>query len=115
MSTLLDKLKKELEVGLPFMEGRENAKLVCEMPYTVKDFGYLRDKKNQQQYVCFITEENKDKFFFGGSVVTDTFKKIEGILTEEELQQVLSEGLKVVFHEQKSKDNLRTYIVMELI
>ena len=115
MTNLLEKLKKELESGLPFMEGRENGKLVCETPYTIKDFGYLRDKKTQQPYVCFIVDENKEKFFFGGSVLTDTFKKIEGILSEEELQQLLTEGLRVVFHEQKSKDNLRTYIVMELV
>ena len=115
MTNLLERLKKELESGLPFMEGRKNAKIVCEMKYTITDFGYLRDKKTQQPYVSFIAKENDKNFFFGGSVVTDTFKKIEGILTEDELAEVLAEGLQVVFHEQKSKDNLRTYIVMELV
>ena len=115
MTNLLKRLKKELETGLPFMEGRENGKITCEMKYTITDFGYLRDKKTQQPYVCFISKENEQKFFFGGSVVTDTFKKIEAILSSEELAQILNEGLQVVFHEQKSKDNLRTYIVMELV
>lgn len=115
MTNLLEKLKRELELGLPFMEGREKGKIVTEMKYTVKDFGYLKDKKNQTDYVCFITEENKELFYFGGGVVTDTFKKIEGILSKGELESLLSDGLHVVFHEQKSKDGFRTYVTMELV
>lgn len=115
MNELLLKLKKELTNGLPFMEGREKGSLVCDVPFTVNNFGFLKDKNTQQPYVCFTIKEDETKFYFGGGVVTDTFKKIETILSEEELKSLLNDGLHVMFHEQRSKDNMRSYITMELI
>lgn len=115
MNELLLRLKKELSNGLPFMEGREKGSLVCEVPFTVNNFGFLKDKQTQEPYVCFTIKEDDTKFYFGGGVVTDTFKKIEGVLSEQELESILNEGLHVMFHEQRSKDNLRAYMVMELI
>lgn len=115
MNELLLRLKKELSNGLPFMEGREKGSLVCEVPFTVNNFGFLKDKKTQEPYVCFTIKEDDTKFYFGGRVVTDTFKKIEAVLSEQELESILIEGLHVMFHEQRSKDNLRAYMVMELI
>lgn len=115
MNNLLAKLKKELSIGLPFMEGREKGSLVCETPFTVNNFGFLKDKQTQQPYVCFTIKEDDTKFYFGGGVVTDTFKKIESILSDEDLESILNEGLHVMFHEQRSKDNMRSYMTMELI
>lgn len=115
MNELLLRLKKELSNGLPFMEGREKGSLVCEVPFTVNNFGFLKDKQTQEPYVCFTIKEDDTKFYFGGGVVTDTFKKIEAVLSEQELESILNEGLHVMFHEQRSKDNLRAYMVMELI
>lgn len=115
MNELLLKLKKELTYGLPFMEGREKGTLVYDIPLTVNNFGFLKDKNTHQPYACFTIKEDDTLFFFGGGVVTDTFKKIETILSEEELKTLLNDGLHVMFHEQRSKDNMRSYTIMELI
>lgn len=115
MNNVLAKLKKEISNGLPFMEGREKGSLVCEVEFTVDNFGFLKDKQTQQPYVCFTIKEDDTKFYFGGGVVTDTFKKIESILSEDDIISLLNDGLHVMFHEQRSKDNMRSYTVMELI
>lgn len=115
MNNVLAKLKKELTNGLPFMDDRDQGTLACDISLTVNNFGFLKDKNTQKPYVCFTTKEDDTKFYFGGSVVTDIFKKIETILSEEELKSLLNDGLHVMFHEQRSKDNMRTYMTMELI
>lgn len=115
VSEILKKVKAELSAGLPFMEGRENGTIVCGYEFTITEFGFLTDNENERPYVSFLVKEDDEHFFFGGSVITEKLQTIKNLLTEEELTELLNEGLKVTFVKKKSKDKNREYTDMELI
>lgn len=93
-------------VKVDFMKGRESGKTseILGKKYTIKDYGFLQDDKGEE-YSVFILDEIKDKFFFGGTVLTKNLKEF----TEDEKAEVQREGLPVLFREQKSKTTKRTY------
>lgn len=115
IAELLKKVKAELSAGLPFMEGRENGSLVCDVEFTITEFGFLTDNENDRPYVSFLVREDDEHFFFGGSVVTKKLQTIKELLSEDELKALLTEGLKVKFITKKSKDKKRDYTDMELV
>lgn len=116
INAILKKVKQELSAGLPFMEGKEQGSIPTEVEVTVKEFGMLKDKEqNDREYVCFLIEEDNEHFFFGGSVITETFQTIQGIVSEIELKQLLEAGLKVKFHKKLSTEKNREYMAMELV
>ena len=63
-------------------------------------------------FICFIDEQHEDKYFFGGSVLTEKFKQIELSFTEDEIKELLAMGIEIVCTEKKSKNN-RKYISVE--
>ena len=105
---ILKQVKNNLEVTLPIMEGREKGSLVLNVDMTVQDWGYLTDHEKNEDYVAFIVKEDNNNFYFGGSVTTDKFKKID-LMGEEVVTTLKSNGLPVVFEEKKSKSSGMKY------
>ena len=105
---ILRQVKNQLEVTLPLLEGREKGSLVLNMEMTVKDWGYLTDHEKNADYDDFIVKEDNNNFYFGGSVTTDKFKKID-LMGEEVVTTLKSNGLPVTFEEKKSKSSGMKY------
>ena len=105
---VLKQVKNQLEVTLPLMEGREKGSLVLDVNMTIKDWGYLTDHEKGEDYVAFIIEEDANNFYFGGSVITDKFKKIDA-MGEEVVNTIKEHGMPVVFEAKKSKASNMTY------
>lgn len=108
--TLKERLLNEVNNGLPFMVGREKDAIELGETITIKDYGFLTGEDGE--FICFIDNTNHDKYFFGGSVLTEKFKQIENAFTPEEIQELLSEGIDIICTEKKSKNN-RKYVSVE--
>lgn len=107
---------KEFSVQLPFMDGRDkgDAKELVGQVTTIVDYGFLKgdatDEGNaNRDYACFIVKEHSDKFYFGGTVLTDQLQQLEA---EGYHEEIVTEGLPMLMTEKKSK-NKRTYINVE--
>lgn len=105
MKSLRDRAK-EFDVRLPFMEGREKGetKELLGTVNTITEYGFLPNEQGEF-YACFIVAERTDKFYFGGTVITDRLTQLE---TEGYHEAVNAEGLPVLMTEKKSKNN-RTF------
>lgn len=107
--TLIAQIQGITQQGLPFMEGREKGDMdtLAGTIVTIADYGYMVD--NDKEYVAFTIKENEDEFFFGGQVLTDSCKKLDDMLTDKELAEVLETcGIPTKFEKVKSK-NKREY------
>lgn len=112
-SLLKERLLNEVNNGLPFMVGKEKEVITLGAEMTISEYGFLTG--DDGEFICFTTRENNDKYFFGGSVLTEKIKKVELSFTKEEIQQLLHDGeMKIVCNEKKSKNN-RKYISVEFI
>ena len=111
---LLERVKKDMKATYSLMDGRIKGEVKTETVYVVKDFAILNDKKNNSEYTVFVSEGSPNNFYFGGTVVTDKFKRIIELVTDEELDELKKEGIPVMFTMKKSK-NKRNYMDMELI
>lgn len=98
---------KEFSVQLPFMEGREkgDGKELHGQISTICDYGFLPNEDGEM-YAAFIVKERSDKFYFGGMVLTDQLMTLE---SEGYHDDIINEGLPVLFEEVKSKKNKRAY------
>ena len=108
IKNLIQQAKKITNSGLPFMEGREKGDMeeLIGNTITIIDYGYMLDEG--KTYVAFITKENDANFYFGGSVLTDSLKKLDEILTDNEIAELLKNGITTSFEKRKSK-NKREY------
>ena len=93
-------------VKVDFMKGRNSGSTeeILGKKYTIRNYDFLKDEKGED-YAVFILDEIKDKFFFGGTVLTNNLKEF----TEDEKAEVLSGGLPVLFRKQKGKKSKRDY------
>ncbi len=96
---LIGQVAEELNNGLPFMNGREKQELPINEVIHITDFGFLTDGK--EEYVCFITKEDKKHFYFGGQVLTDRMKAIEEKYTEQQVQALLAHGIEIILGKKK--------------
>lgn len=111
MSNIKDLIKQAKEItlsGLPFMEDREKGDMedLIDKTVTIIDYGYMKDEG--KDYAAFITEENEKCFYFGGSVLTDSLQRLDEVLTDNEIAELLDNGLQCKFEKKKSK-NKREY------
>lgn len=106
MNDIISNVKAITMQGLPFMEGREKGTIKEDEIVNICDFGFLNGEDGD--FAVFIIKENEKEFYFGGSVVTQNLKKIEDSLTEEELTELLNNGLEIVLKSKMSK-NKRKY------
>lgn len=97
---------KSLQNNLPFMDGREKGDMerIVNMNCTIHDYGFLQDDKDND-YVCFIIDEDPQTFYFGGQVLTDNMHELDNFGYH---QAVNDEGLPVFFGKKISK-NKREY------
>lgn len=97
---------KQFSILLPFMEGREKNDLVNlhEKTVTVSDYGFLKNEDGGD-YACFICTEDRENFYFGGTVLTERLKELEKDGFHEDVKK---EGLPVRFEKKMSK-NKRAY------
>lgn len=97
---------KELNGALPFMEGKEKAEIQENTIYTISEYGYLTG--DDGEYICFLTKEDKDHFYFGSSVLTQKMRDLEFKIADD-MQVLLEHGIEVSFKKQKSKKSGFTY------
>lgn len=109
MKSLKDRAK-EFSVRLPFMEGREKGetKELVGTINTIIDYGFLPNDQGNT-YVAFIVKERENRFYFGGTVLTDQLAQLEA---EGYHEAIISEGLPMLMTEKRSK-NGRTYTNVE--
>lgn len=106
----LELIKKAQEItasGLPFMEGKEKVELEDGGLYVVKNYGYLESEDGE-----FVVIADDTTFAFGGSVITDNFKKLDASLDGTEIAELLQEGIEIGIKKKISKGK-RIYTVCE--
>ena len=104
---LLKKVKEITASGLPFMEGKDKVELTDGMLYVVKNYGYLESEGGD-----FVVVADDTTFAFGGSVITDAFKKLDEQLDGTEIEELLKDGIEIGISKRKSK-NKRDYTTCE--
>ena len=94
---------KEFSVRLPFMEGRDKGetKELLGTVNTIVEYGFLPNEHGEL-YAAFIVKERSDKFYFGGTVLTDRLSQLEA---EGYHDAICEEGLPMLMTEKKSRNN----------
>ena len=102
MRKSLKERAKEFDVRLPFMDGREkgDTKELLGTVNTVTEYGFLPNEAGEM-YACFIVAERSDKFYFGGTVITDRLHQLEQDGYHEE---IVADGLPMLMTEKKSRN-----------
>lgn len=112
---LLNKVSEITASGLPIMEGKEKLEVkgnVLNSILTVDDYGYLEGEEGE--YVVITLQEYPNNFIYGSSVVTQAFKQLDTMLSDEEREVVLGQGLTFRLTEQVSK-NKRKYTKIQFM
>ena len=110
INELIKQAQEVTKSGLPFMDGREKLEITGEVLnniLTVDDYGYLDG--DDGNYVVISLREYPNHFIYGGSVVTDAFKKLEEKIGAENMAQLIQYGLTFRLSELISK-NKRKYV-----
>lgn len=110
INELIKQAQEVTKSGLPFMDGREKLEVTGEVLnniLTVDDYGYLDG--DDGNYVVISLKEYPKHFIYGGSVVTDAFKKLEEKIGAENMAQLIQYGLTFRLSELVSK-NKRKYV-----
>lgn len=94
---------------IDFMVGREKGEkqIPLKQVLTIENYDYLPGDNGDFAVVIF--KEDKNNFYFMGSIVTDKLKKIDEVLLPSEKEEILADGLEVVF-EQKTSKSKRNYM-----
>ena len=94
--------------GIEFMDKRTKGETeeLLDQVVTIRDYAFISGQDGE--YAVFIIDEDADKFYFGGKVITDNLKAF----SEEEHEELKEEGLPTLFAERVSK-NKRKYISVE--
>ena len=94
--------------GIEFMDKRTKGETeeLLDQVVTIRDYAFISGQEGE--YAVFIIDEDADKFYFGGKVITDNLKAF----SEEEHEELKEEGLPTLFAERVSK-NKRKYISVE--
>lgn len=110
MKSLKDRAK-EFKVSLPFMENRDKGttdELMAQVT-TITDYGFLPDE-NGELYVVFIVKERSNKFYFGGTVLTERMSTLDH---EGYGDAIREEGLPMLMTQARSKKTKRSYTAVE--
>lgn len=88
----------------------ETSELIGE-EITIIDYEFINT--GEDKYVAFITKEEPEKFFFGGTVLTNDLTTLD---SEGYGSGIRKEGLRVKLSEKPSKNNPKvTYIAVEYL
>lgn len=102
---------KEMSAQLPLMDGRdkgETSELLGQIS-TITDYGFLPNEAGEP-YAVFIVKERANKFYFGGAVLTARLTDLDA---EGYHDDIVKEGLPVLFTEAKGKKSNRKYTNVE--
>lgn len=101
--------------GVPFMDSRDAGDIntILDMKLKIKDFGFINDRSVELgKYAVFIVEGIDDKFFFGGSVISDVLNTIY----EDGMKDALCSGdQEVMIKKKQGKKTKRDYHFIEFI
>lgn len=112
-NSLKEKAQKINSIGgVAFMEGRDKGELPQETICTLEDYGYIKGDAGTEYAVMALTEYPKH-FFFGGQVVTEKFRELDLVITDEEREQIREDGIPVLFLKKKNKKGKREYTTCE--
>lgn len=107
--------KKFENEGVPFMADRDAGDIndILGTELVIKDFGFINDRSVELgKYAVFIVDGIDDKFFFGGSVISDVLNTIN----EDGMKDALCSGdQKVMFMKKQGKKTKRDYHYIEFI
>lgn len=105
---LFNKIKEITNSGLQIMNGREKGDVQSLLDEVITVNGYEFGKgEDGSEYVVFTIHEDDTEFYFGSSVVSENFKALDNMLSDEERTELLETGLQMSLHEKKSKNNRR--------
>lgn len=84
---------------------------------TLRGADILRDRKRNSDYVVFICEEEPDKFYFGGSVVTNYISELIATCESKEAfdAEIKEEGLLVAFEQKRSPKSGNVYVSVKAL
>lgn len=109
---IINNLKETMNLGsIPFMEGKTPSELVEGEVVTLCDYGFIVGKDGK--YVVYMIKEDKEHFYFGGLVLTQLCETLD-TYSDEEIEAVLTEGIKFSTTKKKSK-NGRMYTKVTLL
>ena len=95
---------KKFSAQLELMENRKKGDLqnLISETVTIIDYGFLKDEKGSD-YIVFITNEDKENFYFGGMVLTQNVKELDAEFFGDTIRK---EGLPCKFGEKRSKNKM---------
>lgn len=109
---IIRNLKAEVtSEGIPFMDGRQLGQLTVGEVVTVCDYGFING--DDGEYCVFIVKEDDKNFYCGGMILTNLFKSLDQY-TDEEIREVLEQGIKITTEKAKSKKG-RTYTKVTIL
>lgn len=88
---------------IDFMVGRKKGEEhpPLKQVLTIENYDFLQGENGE--YAVVIFKEDKENFYFMGSVVTEKLKKVDNALLPSEKDEMLSLGIEVVFEQVTSK------------
>lgn len=97
--------------GIPFMEGRELAKINTILGEELHplDYGYI--KGDEGDYAVIHFKEHEDVFYFGNQILTDALKQID---SDGQKEALLSGNVRMIFNVRTSNKG-RDYTAVEFI
>lgn len=103
---LREKVRSFKKEGIKFMEGREKGDLsdLFDRVVTVRDYDFISG--DDGEYLVFIVDEDKNNFYFGGSVLTNDFKQFD----EENKKELQEVGLPIKLFTKKGKKHNYTCV-----
>ena len=108
MSLKDEALSKNSGKGIDFMSDRtkgEMDELIGEV-VTIRDYAFITG--DDGEYAVFIIDENNEKFYFGGKVITDDLKSF----SDEAKAEIKANGLPTLFTKQMNKKGKREYVAV---
>lgn len=104
--SLKEKVKSFKKERIAFMQGREKGELteLFGKVVTIRDYDFIDGEDGE--YLVFIIDEDENKFYFGGSVLTKNFKEFN----VDEKQEIIEDGLKVKLENKKGKKHNYTSV-----
>lgn len=102
---------REMTALLPLMEGKDKGDISDLMGQisTITDYGFLPNDAGEA-YAVFTVKERANKFYFGGSVLTARLSDLDA---EGYHDDIVAEGLPVLFTETTSRKSKRKYTNVE--
>lgn len=103
----LNAFKEMIDVSIRIAKGREKGSLddLKGEHVTINAIEVVKDNSTEDEYVAFTIEEDKDHFFFGGSVISDVLLKWETYCTSCGCDEWVN--ISGIIEEKKSKNNLK--------